>query len=147
MNQRLLAAVLALSVSTPLAAFAKQCAPVLKDGWVRMGPVAMPMMAGFGRIENPCPQPVAVVSASSPAFGDVSIHESRVVDGVNRMREMSELPVAAKSSATLAPGGMHLMLMRPSAPLKEGDKVAVTFKLKDGREVSGELVAKKAAPL
>lgn len=146
MNARLLAALFALSAFAPFTASAKQCAPVLKDGWVRLGPVAMPMMAGFGRIENPCPQPVAVVSASSPAFGDVSIHESRVVDGVNRMRELAELPVAAKSSATLAPGGMHLMLMRPSAPLKDGDKVAVTFKLKDGREVTGELVARKTAP-
>lgn len=136
----------ALSAFTPFVASAKQCAPVLKDGWVRLGPVAMPMMAGFGRIENPCPQPVAVVSASSPAFGDVSIHESRVVDGVNRMRELAELPVAAKSSATLAPGGLHLMLMRPATPLKEGDKVVVTFKLKDGREVSAELTAKKTGP-
>lgn len=147
MNARFLLAVFfALSAFAPLAASAKQCAPVLKDGWVRLGPVAMPMMAGFGRIENPCPQPVAVVSASSPAFGDVSIHESRVVDGVNRMRELGELPVAAKSSATLAPGGLHLMLMRPAAPLKEGDKVAVIFKLKDGREVSAELMAKKTGP-
>lgn len=146
MNARFLAAFFALSALAPLGASAKQCAPALKDGWVRLGPVAMPMLAGFGRIENPCPQPVAVVSARSPAFGDVSIHESRVVDGVNRMRELAELPVAAKSGATLAPGGLHLMLMRPSAPLKEGDKIAVTFKLKDGREVSGELVARKAAP-
>ena len=146
MNARLLAVFFAVSVSAPFAAYAKQCAPVVKDGWVRLGPVAMPMMAGFGRIENPCPQPVAVVSARSPAFGDVSIHESRVVDGVNRMRELAELPVAAKSNATLAPGGLHLMLMRPSAPLKEGDKVAVIFRLKDGREVSGELTARKTAP-
>ena len=146
MNARLLAALFAFSVFMPFAASAKQCAPELKDGWVRLGPVAMPMMAGFGRIENPCAQPVVVVSAASPAFGDVSIHESRVVDGVNRMRELSELPVAAKSAATLAPGGMHLMLMRPSAPLKEGDKVAVTFRLKDGRGVSGELTVHKAAP-
>lgn len=119
---------------------------MLKDGWVRLGPVAMPMSAGFGRIENPCPRPVAVVSARSAAFGDVSIHESRIVDGVNRMRELSELPVAAKSSATLAPGGLHLMLMRPAAALNEGDRIVVTFRLKDGREVSGELVARKAAP-
>ncbi|MBP3984964.1 copper chaperone PCu(A)C [Pseudoxanthomonas helianthi] len=146
MNARFLAAFFVVSVSAPFAAHAKQCAPVVKDGWVRLGPVAMPMMAGFGRIENPCPQPVAVVSARSPAFGDVSIHESRVVDGVNRMRELAELPVAAKSGATLAPGGLHLMLMRPSAPLKEGDRIAVTFKLKDGREVSGKLVAKKTGP-
>ena len=146
MNARFLVALFALSAFAPFAASAKQCAPVLKDGWVRLGPVAMPMMAGFGRIENPCPQLVAVVSARSAAFGEVSIHESRVVDGVNRMRELSELPVAAKSSATLAPGGLHLMLMHPAAVLKEGDRVVVTFRLKDGREVSGELALRKTTP-
>lgn len=146
MNARRLAALLALSAALPFAASARQCLPVLKDGWLRLGPVAMPMSAGFGRIENPCPQPVALVAASSPAFAEVSIHESRVVDGVNRMRELDELPVAAKSSATLAPGGLHLMLMRPANALKEGDKVAVEFKLKDGRMLHGELVARKTAP-
>lgn len=146
MNARLLAALVALSTALPFAVSAKQCAPLLKDGWLRLGPVAMPMLAGFGRIENPCPRPVAVVAASSPAFGEVSIHESRVVDGVNRMRELDELPVAAESGALLAPGGLHLMLMHPAKTLKEGDKVAVEFKLKDGRVVRGELVARKAAP-
>lgn len=146
MNARFLVPLVALVAAVPFGASAGQCAPVLKDGWVRLGPVAMPMSAGFGRIENPCPRPVAVVSARSAAFGDVSIHESRIVDGVNRMRELSELPVAAKSSATLAPGGLHLMLMRPAAALNEGDRIVVTFRLKDGREVSGELVARKAAP-
>lgn len=146
MNARCLTLLVALVAAVPFGASAGQCVPALKDGWVRLGPVAMPVMAGFGRIENPCPRPVVVVSVRSAAFGEVSIHESRVVDGVNRMRELSELPVAPKSSATLAPGGLHLMLMRPIAPPKEGDKVAVTFRLKDGREVSGELAARKAVP-
>ena len=145
MNARFLASLVVLLAAVPFGASAGQCAPVLKDGWVRLGPAAMPMMAGFGRIENPCPRPVAVVSARSATFGEVSIHESRVVDGVNRMRELSELPIAAKSSVTLAPGGLHLMLMHPAAALKEGDKVVMTFKLKDGREISGELLARKAA--
>lgn len=146
MNARCLTLLVALVAAVPFGASAGQCVPALKGGWVRLGPVAMPVMAGFGRIENPCPRPVVVVSVRSAAFGEVSIHESRVVAGVNRMRELSELPVAPKSSATLAPGGLHLMLMRPIAPPKEGDKVAVTFRLKDGREVSGELAARKTVP-
>jgi copper(I)-binding protein len=38
------------------------------------------------------------------------------------------------------------MLMHPSTPVKAGDRIAVAFKLKDGREVAGELVVKKAVP-
>jgi copper(I)-binding protein len=86
------------------------------------------------------------LSASSPAFGDVSIHETRNIDGVNRMREVEQLRIAADDSAVLKPGGLHLMLMQPHAPLKEGSKVVVKFKLQDGREILSELVVRKPVP-
>ena len=137
----------ALIAAASLPAWAGDCRPVLKDGWINLPPVPEPhMLAGYGRIENPCGKPAFVVSVESPTFMHASLHRSEVVGGVSRMREVDALPVAAKSSATLAQGGLHLMLMHPSVPVKAGDKVAVTFKLKDGREVAGELLVKKAAP-
>ncbi len=135
-----------LFVAAASQAGARECAPAMKDGWVRLPPAAMPMMAGFGRIANPCPAPVVIVSASSPAFGEVSLHETRIVDGVNRMRAIEQLRIVPDGDAVFKPGGMHLMLMQPHAPLKEGSKVVVTFKLQDGREILSELVARKAAP-
>ena len=120
----------------------RDCMPQVRDGWVRMppGPMAgaMPMMAGFGRIENRCPMPATIVSASSPAFGDISLHETRIVDGVSRMRPVPDLRIAPDDAAVLKPGGLHLMLMQPRARLKAGSKVAVEFKLQDGRAVLGE---------
>ena len=135
---------LALSLClVSLAACARDCAPQVRDGWVRMppGPMsadAMPMMAGFGRIENRCPTPATIVSASSPAFGDTSLHETRIVDGVSRMRAVPDLRIAPDDAAVLKPGGLHLMLMQPRAPLKAGSKVAIEFKLQDGRTLLGE---------
>lgn len=125
-------------------ACARECAPTVREGWVRMPPVAMPMMAGFGRIENTCAMPVTIVGASSPVFGEVSLHETRVVDGVSRMRAMPELRIAAGDSAVLKPGGLHLMLMEPNAALKPGSKVVVEFALKDGGKLLGEFVVRKA---
>ena len=87
-------AVALLLAAGALQSSAKECVPVMNEGWVRLPPAAMPMMAGFGRIANPCPMPVVIVSASSPAFGEVSIHETRNVDGVNRMRELEQLRIA-----------------------------------------------------
>lgn len=135
-----------LFAASAVQAAARDCVPTMKDGWVRLPPAAMPMMAGFGRILNPCPAPVVIVSASSAAFAEVSIHETRNVDGVNRMRELEQLRIAPDGDATLKPGGLHLMLMRPHAPLKEGSKVVVNFKLQDGREILSELVVRKPAP-
>ena len=135
-------AAISLAALLALPACARECAPVLRDGWVRLLPVAMPMTAGFGRIENRCPAPVTIVGASSPAFGDVSLHETRVVDGVSRMRAMPELVVPANGSVTLEPGGLHLMLMQPRAALQAGSTIEIVFELKGGGTLRGELVAR-----
>ena len=123
------------------------CVPQWQAGWIRMPPApGMAMAAGFGQFSNGCARAVAVVSASSPAFGDVSLHESIQVDGVNRMREVERLPVPAGGKAILSPGGLHLMLMAPTQPLREGDSVPVTFKLDDGGSVEATLQVRKTAP-
>ncbi len=118
---------------------AAECLPRIEQGWVRPPPVAMPMMAGFMRIENPCDAPIAIVAASSPSFAEVSIHETREVDGVNRMREVERLDIAPGKSIELAPGGLHLMLYRPQAALAEGQRVPVVLTLADGRSIGADL--------
>lgn len=125
-------------------AVAGECALKVSGGWVRMPPGGMPMMAGFGRIENPCGTPMTIVGAGSAAFGDVSLHETRVVDGVSRMRALPELRIAPGQSAVLKPGGMHLMLMKPGVALQPGSKVAVEFRVKGGKPVLGEFLVRKA---
>lgn len=136
---------LAIASSSTLAAPAgvHECLPQVQDGWVRLGPAGMPMMAGFGRIENHCRVPMTIVGAGSPAFGSVELHETRIVDGVNRMRPVPELRIPADGTAVLEPGGMHLMLMQPRAPLKAGDKVTLTFELTGGGELTGEFTVRK----
>src|SRR3546814_2096716 len=65
----------------PSPASASDCQPQVQGGWVRLGPAGMPMMAGFGRIENNCATPVTITGASSPAFDSAALHETRIVDG------------------------------------------------------------------
>jgi len=131
-----------LAAALALPACARECAPALRDGWVRLLPVAMPMTAGFGRIENRCPTPVTIIAASSPAFADVSLHATRVVEGVSRMRAVPELVVPEDGSVTLEPGGLHLMLMQPRAPLQAGSTIEIVFELKGGGALRGELVVR-----
>ena len=129
-------------------ACARDCTPQVRDGWVRLPPAGMAMegmamLAGFGRIENHCPVPVTIVSASSAAFADTSLHETKIVDGVSRMRAVPELRIAPDAAAVLKPGGLHLMLMQPTAPLKAGSRIAVEFELRDGRRLLGEFELRK----
>src|SRR3546814_19046407 len=103
----------------------------------------MPMMAGFGRIENNCATPVTITGASSPAFDSAELHETRIVDGVNRMRHLPELRIAPGDASVPKPGGMYLMLMRPHAPLEAGRTVVIVFELSGGGERLGELEVRK----
>ena len=134
-----------LLLCLPLSACARDCAPQVKDGWIRLMPGGMPMQAGFGRIDNRCPMPATIVSASSPSYGSVELHESRMVGGVSRMRAVPELRIAPDGAAVLQPGGLHLMLMQPTSPLKAGSRVAIEFELKDGRKLFGEFEVRKPA--
>lgn len=119
------------------------CVPQITDGWVRMPPMAMPMLAGFGTIGNACDAPSTVVSGSSPDFADVSIHETRFEDGMAKMREVPKLVVPAGGSATLKPGGLHMMLMQPHTAPAMGDVIRIDFQLEDGRTIQGDFEVRK----
>lgn len=139
-----MASVFPVMAKSPAAKPGKACRAQVREGWVRLPPMQMPMMAGFGRIENPCATPVVVVGVKSAAFGEVSLHETRIVDGVSKMRSLPELRIAPDGSVVLKPGGIHLMLMQPHTPLKEGSRVAIEFKLKGGGSLLGEFEVRNA---
>jgi copper(I)-binding protein len=129
----------------PASAPAAGCLPKVEGAWIRMPPAGLPMMAGYARISNPCKAPLAIVAAHSDAFADTSLHETRVEGGISRMRATPSLRLAPGSSATLAPGGFHLMLMRPVKPLHAGDRVMIEFTLEDGRRFSAPFDARPIA--
>jgi len=131
----------ALATAAPAGAAESACVR-FSDGWIRF-PAMAHMAGGFGRIDNACKVEVAVTSVRSEAFADVSLHETTLVDGVSRMREVERLPLAAGQHAEFKPGGLHLMLMDGKAPLQEGQRVPVVLGLSDGSEVRGELVVRK----
>lgn len=145
-SRAILAALLFLCCGVASAATA--CLPTVRDGWIRLGPAGMDMLAGYARIDNTCAAPVEIVSASSPSFADASIHETRIEHGISRMRALAVLPVAAHASVSFTPGGLHLMLMQPTLPLRAGDRVSIDFTLRDGRRIPGrfELRAATASP-
>ncbi|WP_368564480.1 copper chaperone PCu(A)C [Pseudoxanthomonas sp. UTMC 1351] len=135
-----------LSLSISASAHAADCLPKAGQGWIRLPPMAMPMMAGFVRIENPCAQAAVIVSAESLSFGEVTVHETREVDGVNKMREVEQLRIEPGKAVELKPGGMHLMLYRPYEALKEGDEAVIALKLQDGRSIPVTFTVRKPKP-
>lgn len=118
----------------------------VREGWIRLPPGTMAMTAGYAQIHNGCRSEVVVVAAGSSSFGEVSLHETTVVDGVSRMREIERLPIAPAATASLQPGGLHLMLMQPEVVLEEGAQLPLWLSLDDGRKVDGSLQVRRQAP-
>ena len=61
------------------------------------------------------------------------IARTEIVDGMSRMREVTSLLISPGETVGLAPGGYHLMLMLPAAPLVAGQVVTVDMTGSDGR--------------
>jgi copper(I)-binding protein len=55
----------------------------------------------------------------------VQLHESRTDDGIARMRRLDFPTLAPGQAFVLAPGGRHLMLMRPSRDLDAATTIHV----------------------
>lgn len=127
----------------PASADTAGCVPQITDGWIRVPPAAIPVLAGFGTIDNSCDTPQTVVAGSSPDFAEVSIHETRFEDGMAKMRAVPELVVPAGGSTTLKPGGLHMMLMQPRAIPMAGDVIRIDFQLEDGRTIPGDFEVRK----
>jgi len=106
---------------------------VFEEAWVRPMPPGMQMTAGFGQLRNVGSEQIEIVDFASPQFSDVSLHRTELRDGVSRMREVPSLSVAPATAIELAPGGYHLMLMGPLAPLAADQVVTVEVTAGDGR--------------
>ncbi len=135
--------VLLLALAAPLASAAppSSCTPRVEAGWIRLVPGRM-MMGGFARLVNPCAVPAAVVSAQSPRFGAVELHQTIMDNGMSRMRPVPRLEIPAQGSVELRPGSYHLMLMQPQGEFVPGQRVPITLTLADGQHISAEFVTR-----
>lgn len=68
-----------------------------------------------------------LLAASSTAAGEVQIHASELIDGVMRMRPLSQVELPAGETVHFEPGGRHFMLLNLPEPLSAGDELSLTL--------------------
>ncbi len=95
------------------------------DAWIKNLPPAIPMRAGYMQLMNQVDTVATIVSVSSNAFKKVEIHKTVNKLGVMSMQRVKNLVLEPNGMATLEPGSMHLMLMKPTRSLKIGEEVEV----------------------
>ena len=132
----LLAAMLAGPVTFSAHA-AEQAADAVEavNAYVREVPPVSATSAAFMTLRNTGAEDHAVVAARSPAAAVVELHTHVMGDdGMHRMREVEKVDVPAGGETVLQPGGLHVMLINLTAPLKAGEQVELTLVYGDGSE-------------
>jgi hypothetical protein len=137
-------AAVAIAIVAPVAAHDFEAGRLtLQHPWTRAttGQVG----AGFVEIVNAGKAPDQLLSASSTAADKVEIHTMTMDNGIMRMRPLpGGIAVPAGKTASLKPGGNHIMLIGLKAPLVEGALVPLTLNFAKAGPVKVQLKVEAA---
>jgi copper(I)-binding protein len=131
MMRKLIATVVVVwAVASP--ALAQETVRVF-DAWARASVLASRPGAAYVTIESTSDD--TLIGASTPVAKRVMIHAVEKDGDVSRMKHVEALELPAGQQVTLAPGGMHLMLMGLQDKLSEGTAFPMTLSF----EIAGEI--------
>jgi copper(I)-binding protein len=110
----------------------------VSDAWVRPAVPGQSATGGFMTLT--AQRDLTLVGFHTKVAGETELHDM-VMDGdVMRMRALDSLSLPAGQPVVLrpGPGGKHLMLMGLKGPLKAGDELPLTLKLRtpDGKALT-----------
>ena len=108
--------------------------------WSRATPGAMRIGAGYMKITNAGEAADHLLQASSDIAERVELHRSTLEDGIAKMRPLDRIEIPARGTAELMPGGVHMMLVNLSKPLKAGDRFGATLTFERAGPVSVEFI-------
>ena len=133
--------VAALLLTTGVAA--AQTTPTVEQPWARATAgsgktgAAYLMLTAHGQGDR-------LTGASTPVADMAELHQSSEDHGVMRMRPVEGLALDPGMPVTLAPGGMHLMLMDLKQPLKQGTTFPLTLTFEHAPPVTVQVPVKAA---
>lgn len=115
------------------------------NAWARPSLPGRPA-AGYLEIRNTGDTPDTLIAVRSDRAERVTLHASEEKDGVMTMVPVEALEIAAGATATLAPGGRHLMIMGLDAPLAEGERFPVVLEFEAAGEIAADLTVSRDGP-
>lgn len=100
-----------------------------------------PVAGGYLTLINKGTADDRLVSASSPVAGVAQLHEMKMDGDVMKMGELADgIPVPAGQTVTLAPGGLHIMLMDLKQALVEGSTFPLTLTFEKAGAITIEVL-------
>lgn len=123
-----------------------QSGPIsVSDVWARASNVSTG--AVYMTIANSGGTDDRLVAAQSPVAKTVQLHIETNDNGIVKMRRLKSIDVKANSKATLAPGGMHFMLIGLVHHLKDGQSFPLTLTFENVGEIHVTVTVKKAGSM
>jgi len=108
----------------------------VEDAWARPATVDAPgASAAYMVINNGTANGVRLVGVSSDVAGMAEIHLTQMDGDIMQMRPVDGIDIPSGSSASLEPGGYHVMLMGLSDDLIEGEDFSLTLLFESGEEI------------
>jgi copper(I)-binding protein len=106
----------------------------VKEAWIRWLPANVPG-GGYMTVINTGSATRALVGASSPDYGEVTMHQTRLRNGMTEMAPVASIELKPRIPVRFAEGGYHLMLMQPKRSLRPGDRVLIILRFVQGPSV------------
>ena len=116
----------------------------IRAAWIRWLPGGVPL-AGYATLANGSDQPLVLTSATSPAFHDVSLHQTLQSGGTVRMSPLERVSIAPHTTLDFEARGIHLMLMQPGATLDRHGQVPVTLHFADDSSLTIQFQVRASA--
>ena len=104
---------------------------IISDAWVRATPPGKMMTAGYASLENVSKEVITITGVSAEAAGHTSLHETRIERDRSTMRPVAQLSIEPGERISLKPGGLHIMLMKLSEPLTDGQNIDICLELEN----------------
>lgn len=114
---------------------------------MRPNPPGAPTAAGYLSVTNTGRSPDRLIAVTTAAAQETRIDETRMAGGVMQMRPVvGGLEIAPGKTVTLAPGGYHVMFIRPKQAFHLGDYVPGTLDFEHAGKVTVEFYVEATEP-
>ena len=121
-------------------AWAEEPTVIVEDAWSRASIGMNRPGAAYMTIRNLGAETETLVGIRTDLAMMPEIHLSATNEqGVSTMTPMGDIEIAPDEAVALEPGGLHVMLMRLSRPMIEGETFALTLVFVDGDEATVEV--------
>jgi len=108
----------------------------IQRAWVKLAPPGSSVNAAYMTLANTGNTRMVITQVKADCCSMTMLHRTRQQAGSVTMEHLDELVLPPHSRIELAPGGLHIMLMRMNAPLLLNHQVNLQLVLSDGQKYS-----------